>query len=69
MDLMYHTVRENNRAFFLPEPIALLLAKPREFLLKRVSLPLSNPPPPFTKIASMVAALSAGLRATEPCEA
>jgi len=40
VDLMYHTVRENNRAFFLPEPIALLLAKPREFLLKRgVAIP------------------------------
>lgn len=36
VELIYATVREKQTYFHLPESIALLAAKPREFLLRRV---------------------------------
>jgi hypothetical protein len=36
VQLVYNTVREKYSAFNLPDSLALLLAKPREFLLRRV---------------------------------
>ncbi len=33
---MYNTVREKNTSFYYPDTLALLAAKPREFLMRRV---------------------------------
>lgn len=33
---MYNTVREKNTSFYYPDALALLAAKPREFLMRRV---------------------------------
>ena len=49
MEMLYHTVREKYRAVPLPAAIARLLAKPREFLLGKVT----RLPPPGTSLASL----------------
>lgn len=41
MELTYNTVREKYAGLHLPESLALLAAKPREFLLRRVRTCLS----------------------------
>ena len=36
VQLVYNTVREKNTSFYYPDTLALLAAKPREFLMRRV---------------------------------